>query len=274
MVLDLKIAFPLLLVPKNLSRSFSTTTVQVPSSISVLEANIDQAESNEHKQSAYTAEATRYAEEQLKHTVESYLRFLFNQDDLQFKWIPAFFPFTTPSFELEIFYNGRWIEMLGCGVVKREILQKAGLNEHIAFAAGFGLERFAMIKYEVPDIRLFWSKDSGFTSQFDRKSFSDPIKYKPISIYPQSPKDCSFWVDNCPTWCENDFYDLVRDMGNEIIEHVYLIDEYVNNEGRRSNTFRIVYRSHERTLTRKEAVAVHESIKSELRKRYGFETRG
>ena len=255
------------------SYSESLFSNQIPSSIRVLEANIDQAESNEHKQRAYTADATKYAEQQLKQTIESYLRFLFSPD-LQFKWIPAYFPFTTPSFELEIFYNDRWIEMLGCGVVKREILLSAGLDEQIAFACGFGLERLAMIKYEVPDIRLFWSKDSGITSQFYQKSFSDPIKYKPISIYPQSPKDCSFWVDNCPNWCANDFYDLVREMGNDIVEQIYLIDEYVNKEGRRSNTFRIVYRSHERTLTRKEAVQVHESIKNELRKRFGFETRG
>lgn len=253
--------------------SFPPAHTQVPSTIRVLEENIEQAESNEHKQSAYTVEATKYAEHQLKTTIESYLRFLFHQE-LKFKWIPAYFPFTTPSFELEIYYNDKWIEMLGCGVVKREILLKAGLDEHIAFAAGFGLERLAMIKYEVPDIRLFWSKDTGFTSQFERKSFSDPIKYKPISIYPQSPKDCSFWVDNAPNWCENDFYDLVREVGNEIIEQVYLIDQYVSKEGRRSNTFRIIYRSHERTLTRKEAVQVHERIKEELRKRYGFETRG
>lgn len=260
-----------------LTKSFSfppkTSTDQVPSTIRVLEENIDQAQSNEHKQSAYTVEATKYAEQQLKTTIESYLKFLFQQD-LKFKWIPAYFPFTTPSFELEIFYNDKWIEMLGCGVVKREILLKAGLDEHIAFACGFGLERLAMIKYEVPDIRLFWSKDSGFTSQFECKSFSDPIKYKPISIYPQSPKDCSFWVDNNSNWCENDFYDLVREVGNEIIEQVYLIDQYVNKDGRRSNTFRIIYRSHERTLTRKEAVQVHETIKEELRKRFGFETRG
>lgn len=203
------------------------------------------------------------------------MNFLFQQE-LEFKWIPAYFPFTTPSFELEIFYNNKWVEMLGCGVVKREILLKAGLENHIAFACGFGLERLAMIKYEIPDIRLFWSKDTGFTSQFAKRSFSDSFKYKPISIYPQSPKDCSFWIDGpaAVNWCENDFYDLVREIGNEIIEQVYLTDEFVNKDGRKSNTFRIIYRSPERTLIRKEVVQIHEQIKEELRNRFGFETRG
>lgn len=193
--------------------------------------------------------------------------------DLEFKWVPAYFPFTTPSFELEIFYNGKWIEMLGCGIVKREILLRANLDQHIAFAAGFGLERFAMIKYEIPDIRLFWSQDTGFTSQFDRKSFNEAIKYKPISVYPQSPKDCSFWIDK-DDWCENDFYDLVREIGGDTIEQVYLSDEYVNKDGRKSNTFRIIYRSADRTLIKSEVVEMHERIKAELRKRFGFETRG
>lgn len=75
------------------------------------------------------------------------------------RWIDAYFPFTEPSFELEIYYEGDWMEMLGCGVIHRELMNRCGRNEQkeIGWAAGLGLERFAMNLFKIPDIRLFWS---------------------------------------------------------------------------------------------------------------------
>ena len=82
------------------------------------------------------------------------------------RWVDAYFPFTEPSMELEIFFKGEWLEVLGCGVMEMKILEEAGLGDKRAWAFGLGLERLAMVLFDVPDIRLFWSDDKRFTKQF------------------------------------------------------------------------------------------------------------
>lgn len=189
------------------------------------------------------------------------------------RWVPAYFPFTHPSFELEIQYNNKWVEILGSGIVERPILLPSQHDQHIAFAVGFGLERLAMLKYQIPDIRLFWSNDSGFTSQFKDKLPTDSITYKPISAFPQAINDCSFWLPKDPTkFNENDFHELVRDVGGDLIEQVELIDQF-SKKDRTSNCFRIVYRSHERTLTKQEVNDIHEKIKSKAVEMFDVELR-
>ena len=76
------------------------------------------------------------------------------------RWNDDYFPFTSPSFELEIFFNGEWLEVLGCGVIQTKIIENAGLKQP-GWAFGLGLERLAMVLFEIPDIRLFWSKVRG-----------------------------------------------------------------------------------------------------------------
>ena len=65
-------------------------------------------------------------------------------------------PPSEPSYELEIFFNGKWLEVLGCGVMQQSILDKNYKPGHRAWAFGLGLERLAMVLFSVPDIRLFW----------------------------------------------------------------------------------------------------------------------
>lgn len=67
------------------------------------------------------------------------------------------------------------MEMLGCGVMEQKLLNSAGASSKVGWAFGIGLERLAMIMYGIPDIRLFWSKDSGFLSQFEGKKYDDAI---------------------------------------------------------------------------------------------------
>lgn len=149
--------------------------------------------------------------------------------DTEARWVDAYFPFTHPSWELEIKHQGEWLEVLGCGVVEQKILQSgtcifciycahyhdmfgliifkngivlanpagrnlyincyvaiitklsaisAGIQDQVGWAFGLGLERLAMKLYSIPDIRLFWSKDSGFLSQFDVSDPDTPIRYK------------------------------------------------------------------------------------------------
>ena len=176
------------------------------------------------------------------------------------RWVSAYFPFTHPSWELEIYHNNDWIEILGSGIVEHKLLENAGINDNIGWALGIGLERLAMIRYQIPDIRLFWSNDSGFLSQFESASHSDKIVYKPISSHPQLIFDISFWLPQQVFWCCNDFYDLVRNIGGDLIEQVKVIDEYTTKEGKKSHTYRIVYRSHERMLSKDEVNVIHKQI--------------
>ncbi|KAG9509943.1 putative phenylalanine--tRNA ligase, mitochondrial, partial [Fragariocoptes setiger] len=230
---------------------------------------------NEHKQAVYSIESSKFVERQLKLTIEDFMKDLFHDPSLQMRWVSAYFPFTHPSFELEILWQNKWLEILGCGIVRDEILRNAGIDESIGFAAGFGLERMAMLKYKIHDIRLFWSLDSGFTHQFENKSPYDSITFKPFSQCPQCINDLSFWLptDNV-SFLPNDFYDLVRTIGGDLVEQVKLIDEYHNKKtGRTSNCFRIIYRSCDKVLTKEEVNVIHEKIAQECVDKYGVELR-
>lgn len=174
------------------------------------------------KQPCHTLEAVKVMEYQLKHALVGMVKHLFGEN-IDYRWVDAYFPFTQPSWELEVFYNDKWMEVLGCGIVRNEILLEAGSTNAIAYAFGLGLERLAMALYNIPDIRLFWSRDTGFLSQFESKDSTRILKYKPISVFPQCVNDLSFWLPNGLTTGEfsnNDFYDLVRDVGGDIIEQV------------------------------------------------------
>jgi tRNA synthetases class II core domain (F) len=67
--------------------------------------------------------------------------------------VEAYFPFTEPSFEMEIFFRGEWLEVLGCGVMQQQILDDAGHAGNKGWAFGLGLERLAMVLFDIPDIR-------------------------------------------------------------------------------------------------------------------------
>ncbi|XP_063629357.1 probable phenylalanine--tRNA ligase, mitochondrial [Cydia splendana] len=215
------------------------------------------------KQSCHTLEATKLMEHQLKEHLLGLIKTLFG-DNIKYRWVEAYFPFTHPSYELEIFYNNNWLEVLGCGIVRNEILVNAGPNHTIAYAFGLGLERLAMALYKIPDIRLMWSTDSGFLTQFQNKELNAEIMYKPVSMYPQCTNDISFWLPEgltIHTFMSNDFYDLVRDIGGDIIEQVKLKDKFVHPKSRKhSLCYSIVYRHLERTLTQAEVNQVHKEI--------------
>ncbi len=150
-------------------------------------------------------------------------------DPLKVRWVSATFPFTSPSFEVEVWFRGKWLEILGCGVVKQRTLDKAGVPHKLGWAFGLGIERIAMVLYSIPDIRLFWSRDPRFLSQFalaesgmlddqagqmgdqrlsaaggngsapkdaaerDARS-AQLVTFRPYSRFPACYKDTSFWL--------------------------------------------------------------------------------
>lgn len=101
----------------------------------------------------------------LKEGLEGMVKELFGQDTPQ-RWVDAYFPFTNPSLELEVYYDNEWMEVLGCGVIQQAILEKANRGHDVGWAFGLGLERLAMVLFKIPDIRLFWSTDERFLNQF------------------------------------------------------------------------------------------------------------
>lgn len=226
------------------------------------------------KQACYDQRASSFVEQKLKATIEEFVKEFFDKPNLQTRWVDAYFPFTHPSFELEILWRDKWMELLGCGVVRDEILRNVGLRDHIGFAAGFGLERFGMLKYDIPDIRLFWTKDTGFTHQFENKSPFDSITFKSFSNCPQCINDLSFWLDNSINYDPNDFYDLCRSIAGDLVEQVQLIDEFHHPKtGRTSHCYRVVYRAPDRVLTKDEVNVIHNQIAKTTELQYNVELR-
>lgn len=222
----------------------------------------------------------KYAEDSLKETLEGLVKHLFGKDT-KTRWVDATFPFTNPSFELEIWFNDKWMEVLGCGVVQKKILESCGLEKNEGWAFGIGLERLAMALFDIPDIRLFWTNDERFHSQFKgaleniRKGKGMPV-YKPFSKYPASMKDISFWMPKVtkdeselpPSVHENDFCSIVRSVAGDIVEEVKLVDTFAKKEKdgskRHSACYRITFRSMERTLTNEEINKVLGEINQKL----------
>ena len=103
----------------------------------------------------------------LKGTVDHFLKNMLGPD-IQTRYRGSYFPFTEPSMEVDVLFRGKWMEVLGCGMVDPRVLEKAGIdpNEYSGFAAGFGVERFAMIIHGVKDLREFVKSDKRFLQQF------------------------------------------------------------------------------------------------------------
>ena len=205
-------------------------------------------------------------------------------EPLRVRWVEAYFPFTSPSWELEVFWQGDWLEILGCGVTKQELYINAGVSHKLGWAFGIGLERVAMLLYSIPDIRLFWSNDPRFLSQFS--NLENISTYVPFSKYPACYKDVSFWLRsssssagggskaNAQDFHENDVMEIVRDIGGDLVEDVRLTDEFTHPAtGRKSFCYRINYRSLERTLTNEETNKLHEDVRKSLVEKLSVELR-
>src|SRR3990167_5057160 len=173
---------------------------------------------------------------------------------------------------MEVLVGERWIEVLGAGVVRGEVLKNFGVdpNEYNGWAFGFGLERLAIISMELPDIRLLWSNDERVKKQLKLGN-----KYKEVSKYPPITRDISFVVSN--DFIPNNYFDLIRDLGGDLVEQVELLDKYENVEkfgkDKISYTYRIVYRSNERTLTTEEIDPIQVKIYNQTAEQFKAELR-
>jgi phenylalanyl-tRNA synthetase alpha chain len=84
------------------------------------------------------------------------------------RFVPGYFPFTEPSAEMYVHFNDQWMELGGCGMFHPRVLEMAGIDpqRYSAFAFGLGVDRQVMVRYGVPDIRLFWDNDLRLLEQF------------------------------------------------------------------------------------------------------------
>lgn len=184
----------------------------------------------------------------------------------------VYFPFTVDSLEVEVdlVVDGetKTLEVLGAGTVHPEIMKSLGLEHCQAWAFGLGLERLAMVLFDIPDIRLFWSRDNRFLNQFESGKI---VKFKPFSKYEFCYKDVSFFLS--PSFTYNDFCAVVRDEDPQnLIEDIKLIDEFKKGE-RVSHCYRITYRAVDHTLTNDEVDAIQESIRTQVAAKLGVELR-
>jgi len=105
----------------------------------------------------------------LKGVVQDFLQRFFEREDLRVRFRPSFFPFTEPSAEMDMSWNGGWLEIGGCGMVHPNVLKNVNIDseKYIGFAFGLGVERLAMLRYGVNDLRLFFDNDLRFLKQFN-----------------------------------------------------------------------------------------------------------
>ncbi|WP_299414339.1 phenylalanine--tRNA ligase subunit alpha [Acaryochloris sp. IP29b_bin.148] len=102
----------------------------------------------------------------LKGTIKVFIEQMFGDVPIRFR--ASYFPFTEPSAEVDVQWKGRWLEVLGCGMVDPNVLKNVGYDPEVytGFAAGFGVERFAMVLHQIDDIRRLYTSDLRFLRQF------------------------------------------------------------------------------------------------------------
>jgi phenylalanyl-tRNA synthetase alpha chain len=109
---------------------------------------------------------------ELKGTLVAFAKQFYGQD-VQYRFRASFFPFTEPSAEMDVWWqpkgkDGRWLEILGCGMVDPNVLRNVGIDpeKYVGYAFGMGVERTAMLKYGIGDIRILFDNDKRFLTQF------------------------------------------------------------------------------------------------------------
>lgn len=191
-------------------------------------------------------------------------------ENVEFRFYEHNFPYTDPSFEMEAFINNQWIEMLGSGLPRKSVLKNFGLEGYNGWAFGFGAERLAIASMSLPDIRLLWSKDHRVTKQLKLGQ-----KFVEVSKYPPVVRDISFVVNK--SFVPNDYFDIVREIGGDIVEEVSLLDKYENDDKfgkeKMSYAYRITYRSLDKTLTSEEVDSIHKNLEEITTKNFGAQIR-
>ncbi|NEP17477.1 MAG: phenylalanine--tRNA ligase subunit alpha [Leptolyngbya sp. SIO4C1] len=102
----------------------------------------------------------------LRGTIQLFLEALFGEIEVRLR--PSYFPFTEPSAEVDVKWQGKWLEVLGCGMIDPNVMKAVGYDPDVytGFAAGLGVERLAMVQHQIDDIRRLYASDLRFLRQF------------------------------------------------------------------------------------------------------------
>lgn len=207
--------------------------------------------------------------EALKKVLSEIVEGLFGKN-IEYRFLDDTFPYTDPSLQVEVKIGDQWVEILGGGMPKKSVLKNFGLEGYNGWAFGFGLERLAIVSMTLPDIRLLWSTDERVKKQLKLGN-----KFKEVSKYPPITRDISFIVKK--DFVPNNYFDLIRDIGGDMVEEVSLIDKYENDKkfgaDKISYAYRIVYRSTDRTLTAGEIEPLQAKVIEETKKQFSAEVR-
>ncbi|KAH3686613.1 hypothetical protein WICPIJ_002412 [Wickerhamomyces pijperi] len=240
------------------------------------------------KQDFMTDKETELVSQHLKKTIELLVFKVFEEakisaklagstepylnEPLRVRWSPDYFPWTAPSWEIEVWWKGTWLECCGCGVVREQVLTNSGVKDSIGWAFGIGLDRIAMLLFGIPDIRLFWTLDQRFAEQFQKGKIST---FKPYSKYPGTVRDIAFWVPSVEEKVHmNEIMEVVRGVAGDLVESVKLIDEFTHpKSGRNSQCYRINYQSMDRNLTNEEVNELQEQIRDLVKSEFNVELR-
>jgi len=219
--------------------------------------------------------------EELKRTLGGLIEALF--PGAEYRFSSDYFPFTIDSIEAEVLWNGQWLEILGGGTTHPEIMAACGRPGVKSWAFGLGIDRLAMILFDIPDIRLLWTDDPRFTKQFESGKV---VKFEPYSKYPPVHKDIAFWLPEgwdgwVESWMEpewegyNDLCQLVREEAGDLVESITFIDEYITRDtpARTSHCYRITYRSMDRTLLADEVNVIQEKVRERVGEELGVTVR-
>ncbi len=206
------------------------------------------------------------AQRRLHNFVEGVLRHLMGT--VKIRKVESYFPFTNPSWEYEVFWEGRWLELAGCGIIQPQILKQNNVHG-VGWAVGMGLERIAMALYGIPDVRLFWSKDERFLKQFENPY--QKVTFKEFSSQPPCHKDIAFWTRG--EFSQTEYFQMIREVAGDLVEDVQCVDTFVKGDGRTSLCYRITYRSMERTLTNEEVNSIQDKVRANTAKNFNIELR-
>ncbi|ORM40875.1 putative phenylalanine-tRNA ligase [Babesia sp. Xinjiang] len=202
------------------------------------------------------------------------------------------FPFTDPSFEINVKLNGEWVEILGCGKLKDviidNIIRSSGSMESSSgedtdivggWAFGIGLERLAMVLCRITDIRQFWEEDERFLRQYRWSIGSGKLPvFKPYSRNPPISRDISFYIDGSAMdkrkFDESEFRYIFDELSRDYVEDVAEISQYIHPEtGRKSVCYRITYRAMGENLTNAFVNKIHQLALDRIVNTFNIELR-